>query len=160
MPNPLFRRITVSSAIIGFCMSLAPAVYSHDEDMGPEPTGIVKERMEEMKKLKTALLAVKKTLTEGEFDQTILKTNGEAISKFAGEPLLKFFPEGTNEAPSEALDNIWTEWEDFKVKSALLKTKADALAGSEGKEAGMAAFGEMAQSCGGCHKKFRLQKEQ
>lgn len=156
--SPRTVQRTLIACAITLPLITGASVWAHSGD-GPEPTGIVKERMEAMKGLKDALIAIKTTLGSDDFDQQIVSENAKKISAASGAPLLKFFPQGSNEAPSEALDNIWTDWENFKIKAELLKTKADALAVAEGKEASMAAFGEMAQSCGGCHKTYRLQKE-
>ncbi|TNE58337.1 MAG: cytochrome c [Alphaproteobacteria bacterium] len=154
------RRALTASAL-ALPLLTSASVLAHDGEEGPQPTGVVKERMDAMKGLKDALMAIRGTLgSEETFDQAVVTENAKKISAVAGEPLLALFPQGTNEAPSEALDNIWTDWENFKIKSGLLKTKADALAVAEGLDASKAAFGEMAQSCGGCHKVYRLEKEQ
>lgn len=154
------QKLIGALAAISFSIVLAAPSFGHGDEDGPQPTGVVKERMDAMEKLKKSLVAIKNTLTEGEFDQAAVTDNAKKIGAFAGEPMIKLFPVGTNEAPSEALDVIWTDWDDFKIKATLLKTKADALAMAEGKEASMAAFGAMAQACGGCHKKFRLENEE
>jgi len=160
MPPLSVRHIrrALTAAAISVPLLLSASATAHDAE-GPAPTGVVKERMKTMKVLKDSLIAIKGTLTSDAYDPAIVAENAKKISAASDEPFLKLFPEGSNEAPSEALDNIWTDWDNFKIATNLLKTRADALAMAEGKDASMAAFGQMAQSCGGCHKTYRLEKE-
>ena len=154
------RFVTISKALILVsALSISAAAYGHGDEV--MLTGVYKERHDTMEAMKDALVSVKTMVTgKAEFDAAKVKENAAVIAGKAGQPLTALFPEGTNEAPSEALDNIWTDWESFEGKANLLKERAEALGEAEGPEAAMAAFGAMAkEGCGGCHKTFRVQKE-
>lgn len=69
------------------------------------------------------------------------------------------FPEGSA-GDSEASPKIWQNFADFTAKAD--KLKADAAAADAAKpgdlKAFQAAFGQVAQNCGGCHEMYRLKK--
>jgi cytochrome c556 len=143
--------------IIGLVLGSPALAHTSDSAL----TGIYKERHDAMEAMKDALVSTKMMVTgKAEFDAAKVKENAAVIAGQAGDPLLELFPEGTNDAPSEALANIWTDWETFTAKSNLLKERAEALGQADGQKASMAAFAAMAkEGCGGCHKTFRLEKE-
>ena len=65
----------------------------------------------------------------------------------------RLFPEGTNDDPSEAKDEIWSDWERFQEISLDLEMTAGMLASTaaEGMDAAKAPFIEMAGTCKACH---------
>jgi len=155
------RFVTISKAlIIVSALSISAGAYGHGDEV--MLTGVYKDRHDAMEAMKDALISTKAMVTgKAEFDAAKVKENAAVIAAQAGDPLIALFPEGTNEAPSEALDNIWTDWENFGVGAQLLKKRAEALGVAEGPKATLAAFGAMAKDgCGGCHKTFRLEKEE
>ena len=75
--------------------------------------------------------------------------------------LLDKFPHGSTSDVSEAKDNIWTDWANFKMGLQKLSRDAEDLAinAKIGDTAGtQAAFLEMAGVCKTCHKVFREKK--
>lgn len=65
------------------------------------------------------------------------------------------FETQADDPKSEASDMIWTKWDDFTAKADALTAAATALDPSsiDGVRAGMGGIG---QSCGGCHKSYKL----
>ncbi len=101
-------------------------------------------------------------LIKGEYDaakaEAALKTIATSAEKFAG-----LFPEGTDmtkNPKSEASPKIWENMDDFKKKAEGLKTAALAAAGvaKDGKGALGGAMKAVTDTCGGCHKPYRVKK--
>lgn len=73
--------------------------------------------------------------------------------------LLKLlFPEGSNPEGSNALDNIWTDWDNFIA--ILDKLEADAMATAAAAESGdqeayLASLQAVGGNCGTCHGTYR-----
>ncbi len=45
----------------------------------------------------------------------------------AGTQMTELFPEGSNGTPSEALDAIWEDWEEFAALAEALRTSAEGM---------------------------------
>ena len=77
------------------------------------------------------------------------------------EAIPKLFPKGSISGPSEALPNIWTDWETFTGLAGSLEKLSDDLGASAdtGKTASLAVFAKMGKTCSGCHQDFRKKKE-
>jgi cytochrome c556 len=94
------------------------------------------------------------------FDAAKAKASMDTIGNLWGE-FAKLFPKGT-EAGGEttAAPKIWQSFADFEDKGK--KMAADAAVASaaagQGLEPFKAAFGEVAQSCKGCHQDYRIKK--
>lgn len=118
-------------------------------------TGIVKERMDSFEDSKASMKLLKKAVRSNDF--AIINQEAGSIHRWAIQ-LIDHFPEGSNPPPSEALDLIWEEFEQFK-NSANRQIKASAAlqqAGLNGdSEKAAKAFAELAKSCKGCHDSYR-----
>jgi cytochrome c556 len=129
--------------------------HNHDDHQG-----IQKDRSDAMKAMGGAAKSTAQMLKgEIEYDAEKVKANAKIIADTAGDPLLALFPEGSNAAPTEALDIIWEDWDGFSAASALLKERAAGFSAAEGPQAVGIAFGATLKACGGCHKKFRVKKD-
>jgi cytochrome c556 len=75
------------------------------------------------------------------------------------EQFVTLFPEGSNGVGSEASDDIWTHFDDFKSLAAKLNTdaKAAAAAAPNGVDAFKAAFSTVNGDCMACHQKYRAE---
>lgn len=141
--------------------------YAHSD-----ATGIVKERMEAMMAIGKATKSIVGMIRGGEeYDAEAVAAAAAAIEGHADETLLSKFPEGSLDAPSEALPLIWEEWAEFKSyfedmrrEAALLQTVAEN--GPDGfgetvdyaedptQPAGVVAT-RLLKTCKTCHDKFR-----
>tara|TARA_B100001564_G_C20543129_1_gene625282 strand:- start:198 stop:638 length:441 start_codon:yes stop_codon:yes gene_type:complete len=119
-------------------------------------TGIVKERMDMFKKNQGNLKAIK---------SHIGSENYESIVKLADEirdwavKMPEYFPEGSNEKPSEASPAIWSDFEGFKNAAMKNETSANRLiaaAKSEDQKAVVDGFKAVAASCKSCHQSYKL----
>ncbi|MCC9621556.1 cytochrome c [Thalassospira sp. MA62] len=122
--------------------------------------GVVHERMEDMKairdQVKILVPMVKGTLP---YDPEQVAKSARIIEGNAGSNLTDLFPEGTTGKPSEALPDIWEDWDAFSGIANDLQTRAEAVA-SIGENSGSeddfkAAMGEMLKTCKQCHNDFR-----
>lgn len=104
-------------------LTISALVFAHGG-----ATGVVKERMDRMVNLKDAMKSLK-PIYQGkkDYDVDIVKQNALIIRNNAGAHMTKYFPEGSLEMPSEALPEIWTEWETFQALSSELESLGQAL---------------------------------
>ncbi len=118
-------------------------------------TGVVKERMDRFKASQDAMKAMANAVTLGDFDRLI--EYAEGIETWANE-MVSYFPEGSNEKPSEALDVIWEKPDEFAAaaaKNAEAARRLMTLAQDGDAEASRSAFRDLAASCKACHQQFR-----
>jgi cytochrome c556 len=158
-----FKAVSAACAIAVAAMTLPQTGFaadtndhSHDHEAH---TGIYKTRSDTMKALGGAAKSTGAMFKgETEFDLAKVQAAGHLVAAKAAT-LPSLFPEGTNEGESEALPIIWKDWAGFEAASALLATRAGALASAPDKASAGAAFGAMIKACGGCHETYRLKKD-
>lgn len=122
-------------------------------------TGVVKERMDMMKSFSAELKAVARMFKgETAYDPVAVAAAARRIEAHSGAQLLRMFPEGSDDPPSKASDEIWTHWAEFEAKADDLGTRASALAAvaDAGPDAARRAFGELAGTCKACHLDFEV----
>ena len=118
-------------------------------------TGIIKERMDKFQESKSIMRQINKSFANKDF--TIVETGASKLQKW-GLDMNNFFPEGSNKKPSEAREEIWLEPDLFKLAiENFTKASGNLLKISREKdlEKTIQAFREVANTCKGCHKKFR-----
>lgn len=161
MPSGKFQTLTLATlaAVAAVSISVsgfASGEHAHDHEAHE---GIYKERADTMKSLGGAAKSTGAMLKgEVPFDLAKAQAAGQLVADKA-KTLPGLFPEGTNAGKSEALPIIWEDWEGFTAAANLLSERAGALAAAEDQKAVGAAFGAMVKTCGGCHKKYRLEKD-
>lgn len=92
-------------------------------------TGIVKERMESMKAMGKVMKSTS-AMFKGEtaYDADAVKAAAEIIKSHSGDALTKLFPKGSDHKPSEALPEIWTDWDQFQALAKRLEILGEGLA--------------------------------
>jgi len=118
-------------------------------------TGIVKERMDKFEASEKATKRIKQALSRG--DTAVVMAEAEFLVSWASE-MDSYFPENTNQSPSEAKDEIWLQWDDFVGAIESFDQAAQALidaAATKDPRAMGSAFKEMTKSCKSCHQQFR-----
>ena len=144
--------IPLIAAVIGIATVYTSVVPA----MAPSgATGIVKERMDRFKASQDAMKAIANALPTG--DVEAIGENAAAIEAWARE-MVSYFPEGSNDAPSEARDAIWQNPDEFAAAAAAnaeaaLRLQVLAIDGDAG--AMPDAFRTLAATCKSCHKQFR-----
>ena len=108
-------------------------------------TGIVKERMDGMVALGKAVKSITPIMMGQEpYNADQVAEFGESVKAHSGEALTALFPEGSGGMPSEAKDNVWTDWDEFVALADYLERlgegiqqAADNGVGEQGSGAGM-----------------------
>ena len=123
-------------------------------------TGVVKERMESMKIMGEAMKDLAAMVKGGKPVDGKTISGHSATLKSAASQITKLFPEGSIHGPSEALPEIWKDWERFKDIAVQLEKDADMLASvSEGDMRSVKiGFVKIGKSCKDCHSDFRKKK--
>ena len=118
MKARIFAATTAATIITG-----GLAAYAHTG-----ATGVYKERMDAMMAMGKVVKSLS-AMMRGEtgFDAASVKEGARAIKSHAGEAMTSLFPEGTTEAPSEAREEIWSDWETFAALATQLETYATGL---------------------------------
>ena len=145
-------KTTALCAIAAFALSLSspPAALAHKGAMG-----IVKERMDKFKASEKATKRIKQALSRG--DTAVVMAEAEFLVSWASE-MDSYFPENSNQSPSEAKDEIWLQWDDFVGAIQVFENASKALidaAAMEEPRAIRGVFSDMTKSCKSCHQQFR-----
>ena len=122
-------------------------------------SGVVKERMELMKDIAEQMKQIGAMIKgEAAFDAAAVRSAADTVAAHAGA-MPELFPEGSTDAPSEALPVIWQDWEAFRGLAADLEDSAGALseaaAAASGAGAIRAPFASVGRTCSACHEDFR-----
>ncbi|MEO9876354.1 MAG: cytochrome c [Anderseniella sp.] len=118
-------------------------------------TGIVKKRMEVMKDV-GAVMKELGAMVKGDvgFDaSTVARRAGDLRAHAADMPTL--FPEGSMHGPSEALPQIWEDFEGFSRIASDLESAAADLSAVTDPTALPAALGAAGKTCKACHSDYR-----
>lgn len=117
--------------------------------------GVVKERMDKFKMSKTMMKQINVGLRENDFEN--IEISAQKLLSWSKE-MSKYFPEGSDVYPSEASKNIWLDPNGFsKAIKNFEEASLDLVnqAQAENSEASIQAFRNLANTCKGCHQKFR-----
>ncbi len=122
-------------------------------------TGIVKERMDDMKKIARTMKRINDRLKSKRNFAEIVPDANEIRSAAARMPSL--FPAASRDGHTEATASVWQRWPDFVAAARLLEQEAEKLASAAGagQEALIGAqFRSVARACSGCHDDFKLKR--
>ena len=150
---PLFAASAGLCALFAAALVPAPSVQAHDG-----ATGIVKERMDLMKALGGEMKKLAAMFNgETPFDPAEIAAAASRIEDHSGGHMLRLFPEGSTDHPSEAKADIWRHWPEFEAKADDLGTRASVLAAvaDTGEAESRVAFGRLAKTCKACHQDFK-----
>lgn len=159
MSNAIRSTIGV---VLAACTGLFIAWYSIEAVAHMGATGVVKQRMDMMvsmgKAMKSlnAMMRGKTDLDPYSFTRTARQVKDHSAR------MVKLFPKGSMQAPTESRPEIWSDWERFKSLATSLGVEADKLAkaGTTGDRKAMAAqFRRVGKVCSSCHKDFRAKKK-
>lgn len=152
-------------------------------------TGDVEKRMaamSDMQKQVKTLAPIMRGLAD--YDASAIRAAAETVIAHSGEALTVLFPDGSNAPPSEALNTIWADWDEFARLADVLAVAAEGMKRAAdnglgdpgaGQGSGMmarnqpdatpdadmladmpvnAGFMAMTQICSQCHLKFRAKR--
>ena len=98
MCQGMFKRAKLIGLVV-FVATLSSNSQAHDGAVG-----IVKERMDKFKASERATKTIKQAISRG--DTAKILTEAKSLVSWSRE-MEAYFPKNTNQAPSEARDEIW-----------------------------------------------------
>lgn len=131
------RRLLLSGLLLvaGLFAVVPGSLCAHE---GAE--GVVKERMMAMESVGEAMKGITAMIRgQTDYDPAALAAKARLISGHGGPALTRLFPEGSLEAPSEALPEIWADWTRFQALARDLSIRGALLARAVEREAGLPA---------------------
>jgi len=115
------KKTTIVAAVL--IAGTAVTAFAHSG-----ATGIVKERMDAMLAMGKAVKTVAPMMRgETAYDAETVRDAARLFQQHAGESMTKLFPEGTGGMPSEAKDEVWTDWERFAALASQLEEYSEGL---------------------------------
>lgn len=118
-------------------------------------TGIVKERMDAFAKSRDQMKQMRRALQNNQFEK--IADISADMQSWAKE-IVNAFPDGSQIAPSEAADSIWTDKDGFAnaakhYESSLIQLNEAAL--TYDRDAVVTAYSAVGQACKSCHRSYR-----
>ena len=117
--------------------------------------GVVKERMDKFRISKKMMQTIHKSIQNEDFGT--IEKSATTLYNWS-KKMIKYFPEGSDVAPSEASADIWLNPEGFKKavnNFELASLKLINNSKEKNFEKSVDAFRSLAGTCKGCHQKFR-----
>ena len=117
--------------------------------------GIVKERMDKFKMSKKMMQTIHKSIQNEDFEK--IEKSSTILYNWSKE-MIKYFPEGSDGAPSEASADIWLDPDGFKKavnNFELASLKLINKSKEKDFDKTVDSFRSLAGTCKGCHQKFR-----
>lgn len=109
------KKTTIVAAVL--IAGTAVTAFAHSG-----ATGIVKERMDAMLAMGKAVKTVAPMMRgETAYDAETVRDAARLFQQHAGESMTNLFPEGTGGMPSEAKDEVWTDWDRFAALASRWK---------------------------------------
>ena len=139
----------ISFLLISSIVSLTPLLANEDAK------GVVKERMDNFKMSKKMMQTIHKSIQNEDF--VTIEKSATSLHNWSKE-MIKYFPEGSDGAPSEASANIWLDPDGFKKavnNFELASLKLINNSKEKNFDKTVDSFRSLAGTCKGCHQKFR-----
>lgn len=114
----------------------------------------VDKRIKLMKNMRNAASQLKRMIKKKTYDAGKADSSAKSI-KADVRLILASFPKGSAVAPSEAKEEIWTQWADFEKLTQATIAAADKLAEVATDEGAMTgAYKALQDTCDTCHDKY------
>ena len=139
----------ISFLLISSIVSLTPLLANE------VAKGVVKERMDNFKMSKKMMQTIHKSIQNEDF--VTIEKSATTLYNWSKE-MIKYFPEGSDGAPSEASANIWLDPDGFKKavnNFELASLKLINNSKEKDFDKTVDSFRSLAGTCKGCHQKFR-----
>ena len=139
----------LSFLLISCIVSLTPLLANEDAK------GVVKERMDNFKMSKKMMQTINKSIQNEDF--VTIEKSATTLHNWSKE-MIKYFPEGSDGAPSEASADIWLDPDGFKKavnNFELASLKLIKNSKEKDFDKTVDSFRSLAGTCKGCHQKFR-----
>ncbi len=146
----------IKNVIFYICLLFVSVIVSISPSLAHEgATGVVKERMNKFKMSKKMMQTIHKSIQNEDFET--IEKSGTILYNWSKE-MIRFFPEGSDVAPSEASGDIWLDPEGFKKavnNFELASLKLINKSKDKQFDETVDSFRSLAGTCKGCHQKFR-----
>ena len=139
----------ISFLLISSIVSITPLLANEGAQ------GVVKERMDKFKISKKMMQTIHKSIQNEDFET--IEKSATTLYNWSKE-MIKYFPEGSDGAPSEASADIWLDPEGFKKavnNFELASLKLINNSKEKNFDSTVDSFRSLAGTCKGCHQKFR-----
>ena len=139
----------ISFLLISSIVSITPLLANEGAQ------GVVKERMDKFKISKKMMQTIHKSIQNEDFGT--IEKSATTLYNWSKE-MIKFFPEGSDGAASEASTDIWLDPEGFKKAVNNFELASLKLINSSKEkdfDKTVDSFRSLAGTCKGCHQKFR-----
>ena len=139
----------ISFLLISSIFSITPLLANEGAQ------GVVKERMDKFKISKKMMQTIHKSIQNEDF--VTIEKSATTLHNWSKE-MIKYFPEGSDGAPSEASANIWLDPDGFKKavnNFELASLKLINNSKEKDFDKTVVSFRSLAGTCKGCHQKFR-----
>lgn len=104
-------------------VSLGLAAFAHSG-----ASGVVKERMDAMGEMGEVMKRLVPIMRgQSAYDASVVRAGADTIIGHSGSEMTELFPQGSNGMPSEALDTIWEDWDEFAVLAEALRASAEGM---------------------------------
>ena len=141
--------VYISFLLISSIVSITPLLANEDAK------GVVKERMDKFKMSKKMMQTIHKSIQNEDYGT--IEKSATTLYIWSKE-MIKYFPEGSDGAPSEASANIWLDPDGFKKavnNFELASLKLINNSKEKDFDKTVDSFRSLAGTCKGCHQKFR-----
>ena len=139
----------ISFLLISSIVSITPLLANEGAQ------GVVKERMDKFKISKKMMQTIHKSIQNEDF--VTIEKSATTLHNWSKE-MIKYFPEGSDGAPSEASADIWLDPDGFKKavnNFELASLKLINNSKEKDFDKTVDSFRSLAGTCKGCHQKFR-----
>ena len=139
----------ISFLLISSIVSITPLLANEGAK------GVVKERMDKFKMSKKMMQTIHKSIQNEDFET--IEKSATTLYNWSKE-MIKYFPEGSDGAPSEASADIWLDPDGFKKavnNFELASLKLINNSKEKDFDKTVDSFRSLAGTCKGCHQKFR-----
>ena len=146
----------IKNVVFYICFLLISSIVSITPLLANESAqGVVKERMEKFKISKKMMQTIHKSIQSEDFET--IEKSATTLYNWSKE-MIKYFPEGSDGAPSEASADIWLDPDGFKKavnNFELASLKLINNSKEKDFDKTVDSFRSLAGTCKGCHQKFR-----
>ena len=141
--------VYISFLLISSIVSITPLIANEDTKR------VVKERMDKFKMSKKMMQTIHKSIQNEDFET--IEKSATTLHNW-GKEMIRYFPEGSDIAPSEASADIWLDPEGFKKavnNFEIASLKLINISKEKDFDKIVDSFRSLAGTCKGCHQKFR-----
>ena len=146
----------IKNVVFYICFLLISSIVSITPLLANEGAqGVVKERMDKFKISKKMMQTIHKSIQNEDFGT--IEKSATTLYNWSKE-MIKYFPEGSDGAPSEASADIWLDPDGFKKavnNFELASLKLINNSKEKDFDKTVDSFRSLAGTCKGCHQKFR-----